>query len=84
LKPVRLSGHARDQLAPRGVTEVEIVQAIRDEAWQPTDMGRLQCRKDFPFGREWNSTVYAVKQVRPIFVDEPTEIVVVTVYSYFF
>jgi hypothetical protein len=27
--------------------------------------------------------VYATKQVRPIFVDEPEEIVVVTVYVYY-
>jgi hypothetical protein len=27
---------------------------------------------------------YATKQVRPIFVDEPQEIVVVTVYVYYF
>jgi hypothetical protein len=27
--------------------------------------------------------VYATKQIRPIFVDEPEEIVVVTVYVYY-
>jgi len=84
LKPVRLSGHARDQLGPRGVTEAEVVKAIRDEAWSPADLGRLECRKNFQFGQEWNGTVYAVKQVRPIFVDEANEIVVVTVYAYYF
>ena len=62
----------------------EIEEAIRDEPWQPAERGRLECRKDYPFGREWNGTVYAVKQVRPIFVDEPNEIVVVTVYAYYF
>ena len=84
MKPIRLSGHARDQLASRGVTEQEIVEAITNEGWLAADMGRLQCRKDFSFGKEWNSKMYAVKQVRPIFVDEPNEIVVVTVYSYYF
>ena len=62
----------------------EIEEAIRDEPWQPAERGRLECRKDYPFRREWNGTVYAVKQVRPIFVDEPNEIVVVTVYAYYF
>ena len=84
MKTVRLSGHARDQLSSRGVTETEIVEAIHNETWQPAAVGRLECRKDFPFNQEWNGTVYAVKQVRPIFVDEPDEIVVVTVYSYYF
>jgi len=47
-------------------------------------MWRLECRRDFPFGKEWNGKMYAIKQVRPIFVDEPDEIVVVTVYAYYF
>ena len=84
MKPVRLSGHARDQLGARGVTEGEVVQAIREQTWWPADRGRLQWRKDVAFGREWNGTVYAARQVRPIFVDEANEIVVVTVYAYYF
>ena len=45
---------------------------------------RLECRKDFPYEREWNGKFYKTKQVRPIFVEETDEIVVVTVYSYYF
>jgi len=33
---------------------------------------------------EWNGKLYATKQVRPIFVAEETEIVVITVYAYYF
>ena len=40
--------------------------------------------KEFPYNAVWNGTFYAVKRVRPIFVEEATEIVVVTVYTYFF
>jgi hypothetical protein len=39
---------------------------------------------NFPFGKEWNGKVYNTKQVRPIFVEEADEIVVVTVYTYYF
>jgi hypothetical protein len=39
---------------------------------------------DFPFGKEWNGKTYRTKQVRPIFVEEAGEILVVTVYTYFF
>ena len=60
------------------------MDAIRRAAWGPAELGRLDCRKDFAFGGVWNSTHYATKQVRPIFVDEPDEIVVVTVYVYYF
>jgi hypothetical protein len=84
LKPVRLSGHARHQLARRGISEAEVIDAIRTSPWQPAERGRLECRKDFPYGREWNGRFYTTKQVRPVFVEEAGEMVVVTVYSYFF
>ncbi len=83
-KPVRLSGHARQQLVRRGATEEEIVRAIRSAAWQPAELGKLECRMNFPYGKEWNGKLYATKQVRPIFVEEEDEIVVITVYTYFF
>lgn len=84
MKSIRLSGHARSQLPFRGVTEEEIIETIRSETWTPAELGRLECRKNFPFGKEWNKKIYATKQVRPIFVEEATEIVVVTVYTYYF
>jgi hypothetical protein len=59
-KPIRLSGHACEQLTFRGATE------------------------EFPFNATWNRREYATKQIRPIFVEEPDEIVVVTVYVYYF
>ena len=71
-------------MTARGFTISEVEEAIRTTAWQPTELGRLYCRKDFPYGREWNGKVYATKQVRPVFVEEAAEIVVVTVYTYYF
>jgi len=47
-------------------------------------LGRLDCRKDLPFGRDWNGKIYATKQVRPVFVEEAGEIVVTTVYTNYF
>lgn len=58
-------------------------EAIRTSPWQPAELGRLECRRDFVFAREWNGVFYPIKQVRPIFVDDPAEIVVVTVYVYY-
>jgi hypothetical protein len=37
----------------------------------------------FDWHQPWHGRVYAVKQVRPIFVEEDDETVVVTVYVYF-
>jgi hypothetical protein len=68
----------------RGATKQEVVDAIRQARWEPAELRRLQCRKDFAFARDWNGTTYATKQVRPIFVEEADEIVVVTVYVYYF
>ena len=84
MKPIRLSAHARSYIASRGFTADEVADAIRTSRWTPAEGGRVQCRKDFPFGREWNGRTYATKQVRPIFVDELSEILVVTVYTYYF
>lgn len=84
MKPVRLSAHARSYITSRGFTPDEVAEAIRSSPWTPAELGRLECRKNFPFGREWNGKTYAIKQVRPIFVEEASEILVVTVYTYYF
>jgi hypothetical protein len=71
-------------MSARGFTITEVEEAIRTTSWQPTELGRLDCRKDFLYGKEWNGKVYATKQVRPVFVEEGGEIVVITVYTYYF
>jgi hypothetical protein len=68
----------------RGFTVPEVEEVIRTVTWQPAELGGLECRKDFAYGKEWNSKLYATKQVRPVFVEEASEIVVVTVYTYYF
>lgn len=83
-KSVRLSEHARQQLQFRGSTEEEVVDTIRTAAWEPAELGRMECRKNFTFEAEWNKKYYATRQVRAIFVEEPDEVVVITVYVYYF
>jgi hypothetical protein len=84
VKPIRLSSHARSYTERRGFTIAEVEDAIRTAPWVSAELGRLECQKDFPHGRDWNGVVFATKRVRPIFVDEETELVVVTVYTYYF
>jgi hypothetical protein len=84
VKPIRFSAHAHNQLRRRGASEEEVIEAIRTSPWQPAERGRLECRQDFAYNSEWNGTFYATKRVRPIFVEEAAEIIVVTVYSYYF
>lgn len=84
VKSIRFSGHARENMGYRGVSEQEVVEAIRTAPWEPAEQRRLECRKNFAYGQVWNGKFYTTKQVRPIFVEEANEIVVVTVYAYYF
>lgn len=83
-KPIRLSHHARGYLARRGFTEAEVGEAIRLSQWRSAHQGRWEASREFAYNSDWNGTYYASKRVRPIFVEEATEIIVVTVYTYFF
>ena len=84
MKPIRLSGHAKLQLKYRGVNEQEIEDTITSESWEKSESNRLECKRNFDYNKEWNNKFYKTKQVRPIFVEESTEIVVITVYTYYF
>lgn len=82
-KPIRLSAHARGYAERRGFSEPEVAAAIRESTWTAARHGRMETYRDFPFNAPWNGAFYEHKRVRPVFVDEPGEIVVVTVYTYF-
>ena len=83
-KPIRLSQHAKEQAKYRGCTEEEVKEAIQTSQREPAELGRLQCRKDFVFNKIWNDKEYQTKQVKPIFMEQKDEIVVITVYIYYF
>jgi hypothetical protein len=83
MKAIRFSKHAKEQLFFRDATEDEVVETIETSDWETAELGRLECRKDFLYRKIWNKKFYEVKQVRPIFVEEGNEIIVV-VYTYFF
>lgn len=80
MKPIRFSAHADENMHYRGATEQEVKEAIRTASWESAKRGRLECKKDFAYRKDWNGKYYDTKRVRPIFVEEPGEIVVVTVY----
>ena len=93
MKPIRLSDHALRYTTKRGFTISEVEETIRTSPWMPAELGRLDCRKNFPYRKEWNGRVYATKQVRPIFIEETAvpqaestgaQIVVIKVYTYYF
>jgi hypothetical protein len=83
-KPIRLSDHALGYVARRGFTVAEVEEAIRLSPWRPAREGRWETARDFPYNGLWNGTLYATKRLRPVFVETSSEIVVVTVYTYYF
>jgi hypothetical protein len=44
-------------MSKRGFTVAEVEDAVRASAWSAAELGRLDCRKDFSYGREWNGKV---------------------------
>ena len=42
------------------------------------------CRFNFPFDSNWQGKHYAIKQVAPVIKEEAQEIVVITVYTFYF
>lgn len=82
-KPILLTNHAKEQCEERGATEAEILKAITEEGWKPANNNRLECKSSFLFSGFWNGSFYTNKEVRPIFVEELNEIVVITVYVYY-
>ncbi len=84
MKPIRISRHALLQMVERGVTEAEVIAAIRQGDPEPARADRILYRKTFEFGRRWRDRVYRLKQVAPVVAEDPEALVVVTVYSYYF
>jgi len=84
MKPIRFSRHAKEQSLERGATAAEVVEAIRKGAREPAKPGRELRRYNFAFGRKWQGKPYAIKQVAPVIAEKANEIVVITVYTFYF
>lgn len=86
MKPIRLSNHALGYLRKRGFSVEEVNTAIESAEWSNAEVGsnRMQCSMEYRYGGSWNGQKYGTKQVKPIFVEEEAEIVVITVYTYYY
>lgn len=84
MKPIRFTTHALEQLVERGATEEEVREAIKRGVREPAKRGRLMFRLNFQYNAEWQGKVFAIKQVAPVVVEAQNEIVVVTVYTFYF
>lgn len=84
MKQIRLTKHAREQARERGASEAEVREAVAKGSREPAKRSRELCRYNFTFGKTWQGQAYAVKQVAPVIKEEANEIVVITVYTFYF
>jgi len=84
MKPVRLTTHALQQLGDRRATEDEERNAIEHGVREPAKRGRFMYRLNFQYNAEWQGNFYAIKQVAPVVAEAQNEMVVVTVYTFYF
>lgn len=84
MKPVRLTRHAKEQCAERGATLAEVQETVLRGTREPAKKGRLLCKYNFSYMGLWQGNFYAVKQVAPVIKEEEKEIVVITVYTFYF
>ena len=84
MKPIRLTKHALEQCRERGATEDEVKHAVENGSYEPVRTGRKLYRFNFSYNRIWQDERYAIKQVAPIVKEERNEIVVITVFTFYF
>lgn len=84
MKSVRLTQHAIQQCVERGATENEVVKAVLHGTREPAKMGRVLCRYNLSFNGVWQGKEFAIKQVAPVISEESDEIVMITVYTFYF
>ncbi len=81
---IRFTDHAREQCDERGATEDEVIEAIQKGNHEKAKKGRLFCRANFQYNALWNNRYYTLKQVAAVIVEEDSDIVVVTVYTFYY
>ena len=84
MKRITFSEHALERIEERGATRGEVEKAIREGEVAPAKKGRLAFRKNFSFESEWKGKYYAMKQVKPVVVEIDKELVIITVYVFYF
>jgi len=84
VKPIRLTNHAQEQAIERGTNEAEIVDTIITGNRQSAKNGRYKYQATFQYNNDWQGKFYSLKKVAAIVAETDTELVVVTVYTFYF
>ena len=83
-KEIVFSNHSKTKMGDRGASEDEGRGAIEEGSSEPARKGRLMFKKNLPFNAMWRGKHYSVKQVALVVSKENDELVVITVYVYYF
>ena len=83
-KPIVFSDHSQTQMKERGATREEVIEAIKYGEKISAKHKRQAYRKNFQFDSKWGNKSYRIKQVMPITAEEENQIVVITVYAFYF
>jgi hypothetical protein len=84
MKPIRFTAHAAEQCGERGASHAEVEEAIRTGTKEPAKRGRFLYRANFQYNAKWQGVFYRIKQVVPVVAEEEAEIVLITVYTFYF
>jgi hypothetical protein len=77
------TGHPRDQMNKRGIEEIEVEQVLEDGKPADARKPRLAKERVFDEGYLWKGASYPHKLIRVIYVEEDTDIVIITAKSYY-
>ena len=83
-KPIIFTYHALNRARQRGTNEADVQKAIRAGQKESAQRGLFMFRLNLPFNKEWDGQHYNIQQVAPVVDEEPTRIVVITVYTFYF
>ena len=81
---IRFTKHSLIQCNERGTNKEEVIEAIKTGSKKPAKHGRTMFSANFAYNKLWNKTFYAIKQVAVVVSIEENEIVVITVYTFYF
>jgi hypothetical protein len=82
---VKFSNHSKIQMLARGTDVEEVIESIEKGHWEQAKDNKLHSSKTFLFQKisPVNKQFYKFKTVDAIFVDENSEIIVVTVKVFY-
>ena len=82
--PIHFTAHALDSARKRGTNQEEVRSAIQGAQWRAAKLGRIEAEMEFPYNGDWNNRYYQSKTVSPVFIVENQEIIVITVYCFYY